>query len=127
MLHLGADVLSWKLLLKMHGQGWELSVLPAAGSELHRVTAGGCSEHPGAHRAPILPWAPCSAPLTPSGCQSWLLRKGALPWVLWLQVQLLICDGIWGRFPDLQPLPGRIGFSYRIAAEEISFAIGQHQ
>lgn len=65
MLHLGADVLSWKLLLKMHGQGWALSVLPAAGSELHRVTAGGCSEHPGAHRAPILPWAPCSAPLTP--------------------------------------------------------------
>lgn len=52
MLHLGADVLSWKLLLKMHGQDWELSALSAAGSE---VTAGGSSEHTGGDRAPFLP------------------------------------------------------------------------
>lgn len=49
--------------------------------------------------------------------QGWLLRKGALSWVLRVQVQLLICGGIWDRFLDLQPLSGTIGFCCRIAAD----------
>lgn len=119
MFHLGADVLSWKLLLKMHGQGWELSALPAAGSELHRVAAGGCSEHTGADRAPSCPGHPAlfSSHFMAAREQSWLLRKGFLSWLLWLQLQLLMCAGIWGRLLHLQPLPGRIGFSSRIAAD----------
>lgn len=49
--------------------------------------------------------------------QSWLLRKGALSWVLWMQGQLLICGGIWDRFLDLQPLPGRVGTCYMVSAD----------
>lgn len=76
----------------MHGQDWELSVQSAAGSELHKVTAGGSSGHTGAVRAPLLPWGPCSAPLTPPGCQGAELapEEGSLSWVLWM-----LCDGIW--------------------------------
>lgn len=61
--------MSWKLLLKMHVQDWELSVVSAAGSELHRATAGGSSEHTGGVRAPFLPWGSCSVSLTLSECQ----------------------------------------------------------